>query len=48
MNTWELQAERRRNEREPRDWPTYRAALIESGMVEEARQRLEGSYEEDE
>jgi hypothetical protein len=39
MNTWEIQAERKRNEREPRDWDTYRQALIESGMVAEAHER---------
>lgn len=44
-DTWELQAERRRTEREPRDWATMRAALIESGMVEErarAREAIVG------
>lgn len=33
----EIQAARRRAERDPIDWPTMRAALIESGMVEERR-----------
>jgi|HubBroStandDraft_4_1064222.scaffolds.fasta_scaffold00042_16 hypothetical protein len=36
---WEEQQARKRNEREPRDWATYRDALIESGMVEEAHYR---------
>lgn len=35
----ERQAERKRRELEPRDWDSYRRALIESGMVEEARLR---------
>jgi hypothetical protein len=37
----ERQAERKRTERAPVDWGTYRKALIESGMVEEARARRE-------
>lgn len=41
MDTWEIQAERKRTELEPRDWDTYRAALLASGMVEESRQKRE-------
>ena len=37
----EIQAERRRAERPPIDWPTYRDAIVASGMVEESRQRRE-------
>lgn len=39
MNAYEIQQERKRNEREPIDWDKYRAALIESGMVRESWQR---------
>ncbi len=39
MSVYEIQQERKRNEREPIDWDAYRAALIESGMVRESWQR---------
>lgn len=41
----ELQQERKLNEREPIDWETYRQALIDSGMVDEARIRRETTLE---
>jgi hypothetical protein len=41
MNISDLQAQRKAAEREPIDWKTYRAALIGSGMVEEARRSRE-------
>jgi hypothetical protein len=47
VNTWEIQAQRRAAEREPIDWDTYRLALIESGMVEEARKRRESETLDD-
>jgi hypothetical protein len=39
MDTWEIQAERKRNAREPRDWPTVRDAILaargaKEGVVE--------------
>jgi hypothetical protein len=41
MNVCDIQAQRKAVEREPIDWDTYRQALIDSGMVEEARKRRE-------
>lgn len=37
----EIQAERKRNEREPYDWATYKQALIDCGLVEERRAQRE-------
>ena len=36
---WELQAARKTSALQPVDWDTYRKALIDSGMVDEARER---------
>ena len=41
MTVSEMQARRKAAEREPIAWDVYRAALIESGMVADARQRRE-------
>ena len=39
MTVSEMQARRKAAELEPKDWPSYRQALIDSGMVDEARER---------
>jgi hypothetical protein len=47
MSVYDQQQARKAAEREPIDWATYRAALIESGMVEEARLRRESATLDD-
>lgn len=44
MSISEMQAQRKRNELEPRDWNVMREALVASGWVEERRlEREEGN-----
>jgi hypothetical protein len=48
MSVYDQQQARKAAEPDPKPWDTYRAALIESGMVEDAWQRRHADlYSED-